>query len=220
VNKDVWDSRSWKSSDASFGTAAAASAEAYLRQHFPTTAAIGRVSRNANRRTDGCSSRKAMVNCGRGVDHPKLSYNFMRVSNGRVEIKVDRDTYHWSTPLRDSGKPLERPRRRGIVREGTLLSSMLFLTTPNSRTLKKNDCRFRRPARTSAAAYKYCQVLATGQWVSSVLLGNVESTLELPQPHQSSCGEQCQPKQRAYKKGRHLLRNPLSARYSRNGLRI
>ena len=66
VNIDVLDSRSWKSSDTSFGAAATASAEVYLRQDLPATTAVGRASRNASRLREGCSSRKAIVSCGRG----------------------------------------------------------------------------------------------------------------------------------------------------------
>ena len=94
--------------------------DAYLRQHFPNTAAIGRVSRSASHRTEGGSSRKAMVNCGRGVDHPKLSYNFMQASNGRAEIKVDPDPSHWLVPPRSSGEPSGAAETEtGIVRDGT-----------------------------------------------------------------------------------------------------
>jgi hypothetical protein len=78
VNNDVLDSRSWKSSDTSFGAAAPASAEAYLHQYLPATGAISRVSRKASRLRQDGSSRKAIVNCGQGVDQPQLSYNFCR----------------------------------------------------------------------------------------------------------------------------------------------
>jgi hypothetical protein len=78
VNRDDSDSRSRKSSDTSCGAGAAAtaSAEAYLRQQFPDTAVIGRASRNASRRREDGSSRKAIVGCRRGVDEPKFSLTF------------------------------------------------------------------------------------------------------------------------------------------------
>jgi hypothetical protein len=141
VNKEVLDSRSWKSSDTSFGAAAAASPDAYLRQHFPAAVAIGRVSRNTSRRTEGCSSRKAMVNCGRGVDQPKPFYNFMQVSNGRAEIKVGHCLSDWQTLSLFGPTHFGAAETTGMshlaMGRGALLRSMSFWTTPSSRILKQ-----------------------------------------------------------------------------------
>jgi hypothetical protein len=70
--RDDCDSRSWKSSETSCGAAAAA-AEAYLRQHPPTAVAAGRASRNASLLSEDGSSRKAIVSAAKKLDHPESS---------------------------------------------------------------------------------------------------------------------------------------------------
>jgi hypothetical protein len=57
---------------------------------------------------------------------------------------------------------------------------------------------------------------ATRQWVSSVILGNVEINTSELRPHQGSCGEACQLKRRMYKRLQEPYRNPLSARSFRS----
>jgi hypothetical protein len=74
VNRDDSDSRSRKSSDTSpcAGAAATASPEAYLRKHLLAVAAVGRASRDASRRREDGSSRKAIVSCRSADDQPKF----------------------------------------------------------------------------------------------------------------------------------------------------
>ncbi len=72
MERDDCGSRSWKSSETP-GGAAAASAEAYLRQPVPAVVAIGRASRNASLLSKAARSRKAIVSAGNGVTLLKFS---------------------------------------------------------------------------------------------------------------------------------------------------